>query len=109
MKFLVDNQLPIALAIWLRWRGHDATHVCDVGLDTATDREIWRHCVSQTIHLVTKDEDFLDLSIRDPAAISLIWVHLPNCRKAALIAAFTEAMPGLEQAVAAGQQVIELQ
>ncbi|HOY58634.1 MAG TPA: DUF5615 family PIN-like protein [Verrucomicrobiota bacterium] len=27
MRFLIDNQLPSALAHWLRERGHDAEHL----------------------------------------------------------------------------------
>ena len=32
MRFLVDNQLPAALARWLTAQGHDAIHVLDVAL-----------------------------------------------------------------------------
>jgi predicted nuclease of predicted toxin-antitoxin system len=32
MRFLVDAQLPPALARWLAEKGHDARHVADVGL-----------------------------------------------------------------------------
>lgn len=109
MRFLVDHQLPLALVIWLRWQNHEATNVEDIGLASATDREIWRHCAAKGIHLISKDEDFLDCSLRDPADISLIWVRIPDCRKAALIAAFADALSRLEAAIASGQRVIELQ
>ena len=38
MKFLVDNQLPLALARHLDALGAPCQHVSDVDLDHATDR-----------------------------------------------------------------------
>ncbi len=43
MKFLVDNQLPTALAQYLRERGFDCQHVLEAGLGDALDSEICRH------------------------------------------------------------------
>jgi predicted nuclease of predicted toxin-antitoxin system len=43
VKFLVDNQLPAALARFLTSRGADCQHVLDVGLADATDSKIWEH------------------------------------------------------------------
>ena len=37
MKFLVDNQLPIALARWLASRGDECQHVLDLGMESASD------------------------------------------------------------------------
>lgn len=41
MRFLVDAQLPPALAHWLSARGHEAVHVGELGMQAATDRVIW--------------------------------------------------------------------
>ncbi len=41
MKFLVDAQLSPALARWIATQGHHATHVFDLGLQTADDPVIW--------------------------------------------------------------------
>lgn len=41
MRFLVDAQLPPALARWLASQGHQADHVGDLGLAAAMDRVIW--------------------------------------------------------------------
>ncbi len=43
VKFLVDNQLPTALAQYLRERGFDCQHVLEAGLGDALDSEICRH------------------------------------------------------------------
>lgn len=42
MKFLIDNQLPPALARLIRLDlGAEAAHVADIGLRDATDTELW--------------------------------------------------------------------
>lgn len=58
MTFLVDAQLPPALARWLCQQGHTAAHVEDVGLREAEDIAIWNHALSSGVIIVTKDEDF---------------------------------------------------
>jgi hypothetical protein len=40
MRFIVDAQLPPALARWLAEQGHEAEHVFDFGKDGTTDAEI---------------------------------------------------------------------
>ncbi|MGV9819973.1 DUF5615 family PIN-like protein [Nocardia xishanensis] len=41
MKFLVDAQLPPALARAMASEGHDAVHVCDLDMTSASDPEVW--------------------------------------------------------------------
>lgn len=108
MKFLVDNQLPAALARWLAARGLDACHVSDVGLEEASDQCIWDYPVAQGRALVSKDEDFLHLATRSEFAAPLIWVRLGNCRKQALLAAFDALLLHLLTALAEGKRVVEL-
>ena len=43
MRLLVDANLSPAVAAQLRDAGHDAVHVIDVGLATATDPKIVEH------------------------------------------------------------------
>ena len=60
MKFVVDAQLPPALARLLRETGCDAFAVREIGLREATDAEIWRYAVQQQAVIITKDEDFAE-------------------------------------------------
>jgi predicted nuclease of predicted toxin-antitoxin system len=46
MQFLIDAQLPPALARWLSSAGHHAEHVADIGLAGARDGEIWAYALS---------------------------------------------------------------
>lgn len=63
MRFLIDAQLPPALAKWLVDQGHDATHVADHGMAAADDPEVWRLSVQTQAVLITKDEDFVEIRV----------------------------------------------
>jgi len=67
IRFLVDAQLPPGLADRLATRGYLAEHVNRMGLGAASDSALWQHAARVRATLVTKDEDFVDLALRDPA------------------------------------------
>ena len=88
MKFLIDNQLPGALARFLASLGYDCVHVMEAGLGAAPDADIWRYACEGGRIVVTKDEDFLHLANRQPQSGGVIWVRLGNCRTQNLLAEF---------------------
>lgn len=58
-SFLVDQQLPKALATFLSERGHDARHIKEYdGGTTMPDSDIARLADSEDRFVVTKDDDF---------------------------------------------------
>ncbi len=108
MKLLVDHQLPAALAAHLRRRGHDCSHVADLGLSEAADVVIWDRAERDGVVLVSKDEDFLILVSRAANTGQLVWVRLGNCRNAALLAAFDSVHDEMVAALASGRRVFEV-
>jgi predicted nuclease of predicted toxin-antitoxin system len=108
LKFLVDNQLPAALARFIESRGSRAKHVLEIGLAESSDIQIFRHAESEGYILVSKDEDFLHLALRPASRISLVWVRIGNCRKQHLLQAFDRAWPQLVQRLESGEQIIEI-
>ena len=108
MKFIVDNQLPAALARWISARGEDAVHVLDLALDTTPDVDIWSRASAEGRIFVSKDEDFFHLANRADDTGRLLWVRIGNCRTAALLARFESAWPGIEQSFAAGHRIVLL-
>ena len=46
MTFLVDAQLPPALADWLIKQGHSAEHVYEVDLRDADDIVVWNYALN---------------------------------------------------------------
>jgi predicted nuclease of predicted toxin-antitoxin system len=59
MRFLVDAQLPPALARWLAAKGHEAEHVADRGMQAASDMAIWDKALATSATIVTKDRILL--------------------------------------------------
>jgi predicted nuclease of predicted toxin-antitoxin system len=108
VNFLVDNQLPDALCRFLVSHGHQSKHVVDLGMDEASDSEIWNSVVSGGEILVTKDEDFLHLANRPGDTGKLLWVRIGNCRKQTLLTAFEGQLPRMVRAFDEGHRIVEI-
>jgi predicted nuclease of predicted toxin-antitoxin system len=108
MKFLVDNQLPTALARFLSAEGLEAVHVRDLAMDKASDQVIWAFAKSQGFTVISKDEDFLYLANMDSDSHALVWVRLGNCRREALLDAFRNILPELVKTLEAGTSLVEI-
>lgn len=110
MNFLVDAQLPPALARALSELGHEAVHVADVGLQSAADATIWREAVRRNAVIVTKDEDFVGSradSFGSPAP-QVVWVRFGNVARRALLQCFLPSLPQVVALIEAGERVVEV-
>lgn len=66
MKFLVDAQLPRRLTRWLQAEGHETVHTRDLPTGNRTgDATINELSLREQRVVITKDEDFVDLSYYD--------------------------------------------
>ena len=61
MRFLVDAQLPPALARWLAGRGHTAEHVADLMMAGASDRMISERAVA-TLDALARGEALIEIA-----------------------------------------------
>ena len=108
MNFLVDAQLPPRLADWLRAQGHAATAVRDIGMQAATDDEIWRHASKENAIIVTKDEDFAAMTGRLVPGPQILWVRTGNLLTPHLLDRFAAAWPQAETLLREGSRLVEL-
>jgi len=108
MRFIVDAQLPPALARWLAARGHDAAHVADEQLAQAPDSAIWEFALRHSAAIVTKDEDFAQRKALTGSGPAVIWVRLPNTRRRDLLVRFETLLPEILPALERGETLIEI-
>ena len=108
MKFLIDAQLPPALARCLREAGHEAEHVEDVGLREGDDSAIWAHALQTDAIIVTKDEDFVARSTQAETAPVIVWLRVGNTTNRVLRAWIEQRLPGLIAMVAQGSRLVEV-
>lgn len=108
MKFLIDHQLPPALSIFFRERGHQCQHLLEIGMASSSDFEIYEYATSNQCIIVTKDEDFLYLSRRSSSDARLLWVRLGNCRTRVLLAALDRQWIEIIRCFEAGDRIVEI-
>lgn len=106
MRFLIDAQLPPALAEWLCERGHQAEHVAALGLAGATDQVIARRAADDAAILVSKDEDFLTLRL--PDRFAFLWLRIGNATNRSLFAWLAPRWSGIAALLAAGERLVEV-
>ena len=108
MAFLIDAQLPIALARWLAERNYRVQHVDDLGLLSASDSEIWTWAVDNKATIITKDDDFARRRVQSKTGPIIVWLRLGNIRNEALMAYFDKSLPVLSNEIEKGETLIEL-
>jgi predicted nuclease of predicted toxin-antitoxin system len=110
MRFLVDAQLPPALASWLTARGHEAQHVSDCGLERAHDVAIWDHAAATSAIIITKDEDFAALVARtEQPRPAVVWLRVGNTRRAQLLRWLEPVFPRILVDLERGEGLIEVE
>lgn len=103
MKFLVDNALSPSLADRLRSAAHDAVHVRERGLETASDEVIFDLAAAEDRVLLSADTDFgLILARRASAKPSVVLFRTSDKRPARIWDAFVQALPQIESELATG-------
>jgi predicted nuclease of predicted toxin-antitoxin system len=88
--------------------GHHAQHVAEIGLATASDTDIWDCAIGAGAVIITKDEDFAQRKALEQNGPVVIWIRLPNTRKAYLLGWFERTLPTIESALARGETLIEV-
>jgi predicted nuclease of predicted toxin-antitoxin system len=108
VKFLVDAQLPPALARWLTEAGYEAQAVREIGLREADDGAIWRHAEANGYVIVTKDEDFALRVQATQSGPSVVWLRMGNTSNAALHAWLGQQLPQIVALIGQGSRLVEI-
>lgn len=88
VKLLFDQNLSPKLVNRLADLFPDSCHVQTVGLDCADDDRVWEHARLNGYAIVTKDEDYSNLTVLRGSPPKVIWLQLGNCTTAQVEAVF---------------------
>jgi predicted nuclease of predicted toxin-antitoxin system len=108
VRFLIDQALSPAVAIELNRAGHDAIHVRELGMQAASDQEIFDHAAQDDRIVVSADTDFGTLlAIRKQSSPSVIlFRHGSQHRPADQTALLKTNLPQIAAALDAGSIVV---
>ena len=106
MRFLIDAQLPPALADWLKTKGHEAEHVSERLGAERSDTFIAGVAATVGSILVSKDADFLDLLVNGKP--QFLWVRIGNSTNRLLTERFEAEWARVEDALSRGEAVVDI-
>jgi predicted nuclease of predicted toxin-antitoxin system len=78
MKLLIDQNLSPRLVDRLLDLFPDSGHVSPLGLDRASDEEVWSYAHANRDIIVTKDADFSELGLLRGFPPKVIWIRSGN-------------------------------
>ncbi len=107
MRFLVDAQLPPALARRIEALGHAAEHVADCGLLAAADGVIRTYAASLGAVIITKDDDFVVHQLLEGGP-AVVWIRIGNTRKAELLGRIETDFANIVSALERGETLVEI-
>ncbi|GAB3968196.1 hypothetical protein GCM10028806_11690 [Spirosoma terrae] len=108
MKFLIDAQLPKALAVFMREKGIDAVHTLELPNRNATkDSEIRMLSMANERIVISKDADFYDSYTAKQEPYKLVYLTIGNLSNKDLLHLFDKNLGHL-MAVLERSSVVEM-
>ena len=99
MRLLFNQNLSVRLVRSLSDVYPGSSHVSLVGLDRASDAEVFDYTLDNGYALVSKDVDFAELAQARSPSPKVVWLRLGNCTTAEIedtLRARQEAVAALE-------------
>jgi predicted nuclease of predicted toxin-antitoxin system len=95
------------LADWIVGKGHEASHVQDLGLLAASDETIWTNAMQTGAVVVSKDHDFVERAMARRPAAPVLWIRIGNTRNSTLIARLDAVWEKVVENLETGALVVE--
>jgi predicted nuclease of predicted toxin-antitoxin system len=107
MRFLVDMNLAIEVAVWLRAQGHDAVHLRELGLQELDDQAVLAKAIAERRVVLTFDLDFADIATAAAEArVAVVLFRLRAAQTTRIIDRLREVLKPAVRALEKGAVVI---
>jgi predicted nuclease of predicted toxin-antitoxin system len=109
MKLLLDENLSRRLVPFLVHDYPGSSQVALLGLEQASDMELWRYAKKENFAIVTRDADFQEITLVHGHPPSVIWLKADNPNKAITLKLLLDYREHLVQALEKdGLGIVEL-
>ena len=100
MKLLLDENLSRRIVPFLEADFPGTSQVALLGLERASDTEIWQYARNNGFCIVTRDADFYDLSLLRGSPPKVVWLRTGNVTRAAIARLLLDNRVFLEERLA---------
>lgn len=99
MKLLLDENLSRRLVPFLQHDYPGSTQVVLLGLESASDTEVWQRAKDDGYVIVTRDADFQELSLVWGQPPQIIRLKTPNQTRAATLKVLIDSKTAIDEAL----------
>lgn len=101
MKLLLDENLSRRIVPFLQSAYPGTSQVVLLGMESASDREIWQTAKDNDFVIVTRDADFEELSVVLGQPPKIIWLKVKNQSRAAILKILIDNLIAIDEALTA--------
>lgn len=98
-KLLLDENLSRRIVPFLQTAFPGSTQVALLGLESASDSEIWQYAKDNGFVIVSRDSDFQERALVSGHPPQVIWLKIPNRSKTVVLNILLEYHAEIEQAL----------
>jgi len=89
VKLLLDQNLSPRLIASLVGLYPESAHVKDLGMERASDADLWEFALEHGFTIVSKDSDFHQRSFLHGPPPKVVWIRLGNCTTSEILEILT--------------------
>lgn len=101
MKLLLDENLSRRIVPFLQAAFPGSSQVALLGLEGATDAEVWQYAKDNGFVIVSRDSDFQERSLIAGHPPQVVWLKIPNRSKTVVLNILLDHCAEIEHALAA--------
>lgn len=106
MRLLIDQNLSRHLVERLRDPFPGSTHVTSVGLDAASDRDLWECAAEHGYVLVSRDSDFRQLAFMYGPPPKVVWLRAGNVATSRIVEMILDSIEVIEEFVDSADEAL---
>jgi len=99
MKLLLDENLSRRIVPFLQAAFPGSSQVVLLGLESASDIEIWQYAQANDFVIVSRDSDFQERSLVAGHPPQVVWLKIPNRSKTVVLNILLEHHAEIEKAL----------